>query len=206
MNPMISVYLYSSLYRTMPPNPNSRPAGDKARKKAKLGRILDQVYHELQTKKCKKKYNLITPLAIIIVVPFTRYLLYIASDSEKPLRLLERVEKPIPRPPTPVIDSPSEVRHLPTQLYHMYMLEIIHVTYYFYLYCRKAHNHARNYFHQITIIGGRRRRISNYFTSEDNQRKSNTKQGKIQIQPVNINQSLTFYPIINCSFLYSCCS
>ena len=29
-------------------------------------------------------------------------------EPPKPLRLLEKVEKPIPRPPTPTIDAPSE--------------------------------------------------------------------------------------------------
>ncbi len=48
---------YSVPFSTAPPNPKSRQAGDKARKQAKLGKILDQVYAELQTKKKPGKEN-----------------------------------------------------------------------------------------------------------------------------------------------------
>ena len=36
-------------------------------------------------------------------------IIFLADEGHKPLRLLEKVEKPIPRPPTPTIEAPSEV-------------------------------------------------------------------------------------------------
>ena len=36
----------------------------------------------------------------------------VADEGEKPIRLLEKVEKPIPRPPTPTIDAPTKVNNI----------------------------------------------------------------------------------------------
>eukprot|EP00731_Ephydatia_muelleri_P012277 Em0006g1171a len=57
--------------------------GVKACQSAKLGRILEQVHNELLQEKNS------------------------GSRSPKPLRFLEKVEKPVPRPPTPTVDAPT---------------------------------------------------------------------------------------------------
>ena len=87
------------MYRIKPPDPLAKPSGHKARKEAKLGKILDQMYNDLQIKKQQSKFTIM----------ITVYVQSIADDSDKPLRLLVKVEKPIPRPPTPTIEPPNEV-------------------------------------------------------------------------------------------------
>ncbi|XP_064407633.1 cilia- and flagella-associated protein 91-like [Halichondria panicea] len=62
---------------------SARGVGGTARKTAKLGAILDQVHTQLVTERTKGK------------------------ESPKPLRFLERIEKPVPRPPTPIVPCPS---------------------------------------------------------------------------------------------------
>lgn len=69
---------------TKPPDCVAKPVGNKARKQVKLGKILDQMYSDLQNEKLQ------------------------TDKGEKPIRLLEKVEKPIPRPPTPTIDAPTK--------------------------------------------------------------------------------------------------
>ena len=49
----------------------------------------------------------------------------VASVGKKPLRLLEKVEKPVPRPPTPTVEVPSEVLYMhklykPCSANHLY--------------------------------------------------------------------------------------
>ena len=56
------------------------------------------MYNDLQIKKQQSKFTIITV-----------YVQSIADDSDKPLRLLFKVEKPIPRPRTPTNEPPNEV-------------------------------------------------------------------------------------------------
>ena len=58
--------------------------GSKARQVQHRGQQLDQVYQELKARQNE-------------------------DTTPKPLRLLEKVEKPIPRPPTPSVPVPDEV-------------------------------------------------------------------------------------------------
>ena len=58
--------------------------GSKARQIQHRGQQLDQVYQELKARQNE-------------------------DTTPKPLRLLEKVEKPIPRPPTPSVPVPDEV-------------------------------------------------------------------------------------------------
>ncbi|XP_019855688.1 PREDICTED: protein MAATS1-like, partial [Amphimedon queenslandica] len=69
--------------RIKPPDPSLKPVGFKARQDAKLGLILDKVYSDLQSQKEQ-------------------------TDDKKPLRLLVKVDKPIPRPPTPTVEATPE--------------------------------------------------------------------------------------------------
>ena len=64
--------------------PKKKIVGSKARQIQHRGQQLDQVYQELKARQNED----MTP---------------------KPLRLLEKVEKPIPRPPTPSVLVPDEV-------------------------------------------------------------------------------------------------
>lgn len=59
--------------------------GSKARQVQHRGQQLDQVYQELKARQNE-------------------------DTTPKPLRLLEKVEKPTPRPPTPSVPVPDEVR------------------------------------------------------------------------------------------------
>ena len=97
-------------YRTKPPNPNYKAVGDKARKKAKLGKILDQVYNEIQTKKTEsKQMTIINNYCCCLIIIIIIIILLTVAVGDKSLKLLEKVEKIVPRPPTPSIESPNEV-------------------------------------------------------------------------------------------------
>ena len=72
--------------------PKKKIVGSKARQLQHRGQQLDQVYQELKARQNE-------------------------DTTPKPLRLLERVEKPIPRPPTPSVPVPDEV--------HIFILLII---------------------------------------------------------------------------------
>ena len=52
---MLAVNVLVCLSRIKPPSLSAKPIGVKARKQAKLGKILDQVYYDLQTKKLQSK-------------------------------------------------------------------------------------------------------------------------------------------------------
>ena len=52
---MLAVNVPVCLSRIKPPNSSAKPIGVKARKQAKLGKILDRVYNDLQTKKLQSK-------------------------------------------------------------------------------------------------------------------------------------------------------
>ena len=67
--------------------PKKKIVGSKARQLQHRGQQLDQVYQELKARQNE-------------------------DTTPKPLRLLERVEKPIPRPPTPSVPVPDEVHVL----------------------------------------------------------------------------------------------
>lgn len=64
--------------------PKKKIVGSKARQIQHRGQQLDQVYQELKARQNE-------------------------DTTPKPLRLLEKVEKPIPRPPTPSVLVPDEV-------------------------------------------------------------------------------------------------
>ena len=52
---MLAVNVPFCLSRIKPPSSSAKPIGVKARKQAKLGKILDKVYNDLQTKKLQSK-------------------------------------------------------------------------------------------------------------------------------------------------------
>ena len=64
--------------------PQKKVVGSKARQLQRRVQQLDQVYEELKAQQNQ-------------------------DTTPKPLRLLEKVEKPIPRPPTPTVPIPDEV-------------------------------------------------------------------------------------------------
>ena len=39
------------------------------------------------------------------------------EEPPKPLRFLQKIEKPVPRPPTPAVEVPSEVRGILRQIF-----------------------------------------------------------------------------------------
>ena len=85
---------------TRPPSQHTKPVNSKARQEAKMGKMLDQVYSDLKKDKTTSECLLTCSLA---------YLFTLLAALRTP-RLLQRVEKPIPRPPTPSIEPPDEVQ------------------------------------------------------------------------------------------------
>jgi len=67
--------------------PQKKVVGSKARQLQRRVQQLDQVYVELKAQQNQ-------------------------DTTPKPLRLLEKVEKPIPRPPTPTVPIPDEVYNI----------------------------------------------------------------------------------------------
>ena len=78
--------------------PKKKIVGSKARQLQHRGQQLDQVYQELKARQNE-------------------------DTTPKPLRLLERVEKPIPRPPTPSVPVPHEVYY---SINHSYVVKLFH--------------------------------------------------------------------------------
>jgi hypothetical protein len=68
--------------RARAPERGEKVAGMAARQRAKLGQVLDQVHSDLVTQR------------------------EAGREPPRPLRLLQRVEKPVPRPPTPTCPAP----------------------------------------------------------------------------------------------------
>ena len=89
---MLAVNVPFCLSRIKPPSSSAKPIGVKARKQAKLGKMNEMNFYCNGSDSNK-------------VISF----IFLADEGKKPLRLLEKVEKPIPRPPTPTIEAPSEV-------------------------------------------------------------------------------------------------
>ena len=127
--------MYMHLYKYTPfsarvkvPQRNAQAVGTHARQQAKLGSILDQVHSDLVSERTKgqllyKKKEVInvhsTYMYMLLVDCLTStghgstnvlilfILLNVGQEPPKPLRFLEHVEKPVPRPPTPTVSCPE---------------------------------------------------------------------------------------------------
>lgn len=120
------------IVRIKPPDPSLKPVGFKARQEAKLGLILDKVYSDLQSEKeqsiCKLHFNNLymhmqyawVCAGLSIIITACDCSLFLLADEQKPLRLLVKVDKPIPRPPTPTVVATSDVREM--NVWCMYIL------------------------------------------------------------------------------------
>ena len=113
--------------RIKAPERKARAVGIRARQQAKLGSILDQVHSDLIKEKSKGVptwysaylriticysfpcYMLLQYCPLNAQISLLTYFLFTDSGQESPksLRFLERVEKPMPRPPTPTVQCPE---------------------------------------------------------------------------------------------------
>lgn len=80
--------------------PKKKIVGSKARQIQHRGQQLDQVYLELKARQNE-------------------------DTTPKPLRLLEKVEKPTPRPPTPSVPVPDEVHTFNTSISHQWFIILL---------------------------------------------------------------------------------